>query len=169
MCSSDLLIIITFLGVIQRYFFNSPFIWGEEVQLALITWTIYFGAAAAFRSGSHIAIDMIVDMFPKKVQRFFDIIIYLVTMYVIYFLTVNSWSLVMQFVNTNRTTNILHIPSQYIYIAIPIGGVLMMISATVHCIRCFINLEEIDSSEETIGEAKEKKSYSENKLKGEKV
>lgn len=140
--SLSALILITFLGVIYRYFLNNPLIWEEEIQLALITWTIYFGAAAAFRSGSHIAIDMIVDMFPKPVQKVFDVLIYLVITYVLFFLMMNGYSLVQQFVRTHRMTNILHLPSQYIYIAIPVGCGLMILSNTLYFIRSLFGMEQ---------------------------
>lgn len=136
------LIVVTFVGVIFRYCLNNPLIWEEEIQLALITWAIYFGAAAAFRKGSHIAIDMIVDMFPKKLQKVMDVLIFAVTTYVLFFLMKNGIALVAQFIRTNRTTNILHIPSCYIYIAIPVGCVLMMISNTVYFVRGLLGMEQ---------------------------
>ncbi|WMC92125.1 TRAP transporter small permease [Kineothrix sp. MB12-C1] len=139
-----LLVCVTFFGVIWRYFLNSPFIWQEEVQLGLITWVIYFGASAAFRNGSHIAIDMIVDMFPEKMQKVMDVIIYIVSMGVLGFIFINGISLVQQFIRTSRVTNILRIPTQYIYMAIPIGCVLMAVSYTIYLIRDFkgLNIEE---------------------------
>lgn len=143
-----ILIFITFFGVIWRYFLNAPFIWQEEVQLALITWVIYFGASAAFRNGSHIAIDMIVDMFPEKLQRVMDIVIYIVSLGVLGFIFVNGISLVEQFVRTSRVTNILRIPTQYIYIAIPIGCVLMAVSYTVYLVKDFRGLNTEEGEEE---------------------
>lgn len=143
-----ILVFITFFGVIWRYFLNAPFIWQEEVQLALITWVIYFGASAAFRNGSHIAIDMIVDMFPAKMQRVMDVIIYIVTLGVLGFIFTNGVSLVEQFVRTSRVTNILRIPTQYIYIAIPIGCVLMAVSYTIYLVRDFMGLNIQESEEE---------------------
>lgn len=140
--SLALLIVVTFAGVIFRYCLNSPLIWEEEIQLALSTWTIYFGAAAAFRRGSHIAIDMIVDMFPTKLQKVMDVLIFAVTTYVLFFLMKNGAALVAQFIRTNRTTNILHIPSQYIYAVIPVGCVLMMISNTVYFVRDLMGMEQ---------------------------
>ena len=55
----SVLIIVTFGGVIMRYFLGNPIIWGEEVQLFCFVWTVFFGAGAAFRTGSHVAIDVI--------------------------------------------------------------------------------------------------------------
>lgn len=37
----SVLIIVTFLGSVMRYFFNSPFVWQEEVQIWMIIWTVF--------------------------------------------------------------------------------------------------------------------------------
>ena len=137
-----ILVLVTFVGVIFRYFLNAPLIWEEEIQLMMITWTIYFGAAAAFRKGGHIAIDMVVDLFPAKVQKVFDILIFLVTTGVLLFLMVNGGALVCQFIRTGRMTNILHIPSQFVYLAIPMGCALMLLSNTVYFARKRFGLEQ---------------------------
>ena len=64
-----LLIAVTFAGVIFRYVFSKPFSWQEEVQLALIIWVIFFGARYAFETFSHVAIDMLYELFPAKAQK----------------------------------------------------------------------------------------------------
>lgn len=116
-----ILVLITFCGALMRYLLNNPIIWQEEVQIGLAIWVIFFGASAAFRYSNHIAIDMIVDMFPKKIQKIIECFIAIVTILILFFILVNGKNLILQFIKTNRTTNILHIPSQYIYCAIPIG------------------------------------------------
>ena len=63
------LIILTVLGVAWRYVFAQPFTWLEEVQLACMVWIVFAAGGAAFRTGNHVAIEMIVDLFPKKVQK----------------------------------------------------------------------------------------------------
>ena len=63
------LIVLTFAGVIWRYIFNAPFTWLEEVQTSCMVWIVFAGAGAAFRMGNHVAIEMIVDMMPEKMQK----------------------------------------------------------------------------------------------------
>lgn len=112
------LVLITFCGALMRYLLNNPIVWQEEVQTGLAIWVIFFGASAAFRYSNHIAIDMIVDMFPKKIQKIIECFIAIVTILILFFILVNGKNLILQFIKTNRTTNILHIPSQYIYIVL---------------------------------------------------
>jgi TRAP-type C4-dicarboxylate transport system permease small subunit len=129
--SVTVLILLTFIGVIMRYFVNNPFTWQEEVQLWCFVWVIFFGASAAFRSGSHVAIDIVVDLLPDSLKKVVDILVYFVVMAVLIYLAIHGSNLVTQLANTGRTTNILDVPYPIIYAAFPIGCVLMMINYTL--------------------------------------
>ncbi|MBB6218518.1 TRAP-type C4-dicarboxylate transport system permease small subunit [Anaerosolibacter carboniphilus] len=125
------LIAVTFMGVITRYFFSSPFMWLEEVQLWCFVWITFFGGGAAFRTGSHVAIDVLVDMFPTNLKKIIEVFIYVVVLGVLIYFTIHGSNLVGQLLRTGRTTNILNIPYPVIYAAFPIGCVLMMINFTI--------------------------------------
>lgn len=142
------LIILTFLGSLMRYIINKPIIWQEEVQIGLAIWVIFFGASAAFRYSNHIAIDMIVDMFPKNIQKIIEVLIAIVTISVLFFMLINGKNLVLQFIKTNRSTNILHIPSQYIYSAIPLGCFLMIINYIIAEIKIIFGKDLVGIEEE---------------------
>ena len=125
------LITITFSGVIMRYFLNNPFVWLEEVQIWCFIWLVFLGAGAAFRSGSHVAIDVVVDLMPPIMKNIIEILGYLVVIYVLYFFIIHGSNLVKQLHNTGRLTNILRVPYPIIYGALPVGCILMMINHTL--------------------------------------
>ena len=143
-----ILVILTFLGSLMRYIVNRPIIWQEEVQIGLAIWVIFFGASAAFRYSNHTAIDMIVDMFPKNIQKIIEVLIAIVTISVLFFMLINGKNLVLQFIKTNRSTNILHIPSQYIYSAIPLGCFLMIINYIIAEIKIIFGKDLVGIEEE---------------------
>ena len=62
-----LIFVLVVLAVVMRYVFNDPLIWGEELIVALLTWMVFLGAAAAVRSQMHIRIDVMAPVFrmPK--------------------------------------------------------------------------------------------------------
>ena len=62
-----LIFLLVVLAVVMRYVFNDPLIWGEELIVALLTWMVFLGAAAAVRSQMHIRIDVMAPVFrmPK--------------------------------------------------------------------------------------------------------
>lgn len=59
---------LVILAVVMRYAFNSPLTWGEELIVALLTWMVFLGAAAAVRSQMHIRIDVLGPVF--RMPRF---------------------------------------------------------------------------------------------------
>lgn len=143
-----ILVILTFLGSLMRYIVNRPIIWQEEVQIGLAVWVIFFGASAAFRYSNHIAIDMIVDIFPKNIQKIIEVLIAIVTISVLFFMLINGKNLILQFIKTNRSTNILHIPSKFIYSAIPLGCFLMIINYIIAEIKIIFGKDLIGIEEE---------------------
>ena len=126
-----ILIIITFYSVIMRYIVNRPVIWGEEVSMMCFLVIIFFGAGAGFRTGSHVAIDFLVDLFPWKIQRAIVLIIYVISMIIMVYFLMQSSVFVRQMFVTERVTNILRIPFFLIYSAFPIGCVLIIANYTV--------------------------------------
>ena len=125
------LILYTFFAVIMRYFINRPIYWGEEFQLICIIIIVFFGAGAGFRTGSHIAIDFLVDLFPWKVQKFITVIIYSVSVVVMIYFFIQSSAFVRQMFITKRITDILRIPFYLIYSAFPIGCALIIVNYTL--------------------------------------
>jgi TRAP-type C4-dicarboxylate transport system permease small subunit len=62
-----LIALLVVIAVVMRYVFNNPLTWGEELIVALLTWMVFLGAAAAVRSQMHIRIDVMAPVFrmPK--------------------------------------------------------------------------------------------------------
>lgn len=126
-----ILVSITFMGVIMRYFFSNPFVWQEEIQLWLFLWIAFFGGSVAFREKSHVEIDVIVELLPKKVQKVIQILIYALVVIVLGYLCRKGMMMVDQFIATNKSTFVLSIPSSLIYSVVPVGCVLMIINYTI--------------------------------------
>ena len=125
------LIVYTFISVIMRYFINRPIYWGEEFQLLCMVIIVFFGAGAAFRTGSHIAIDFLVDRLPLKLRKVIAAIIYCVAIAVMMYFLIQSSVFVRQMYITKRITDILRIPFFIIYMAFPIGWSLIIINYTI--------------------------------------
>ncbi len=122
------LITMTFCGVIWRYALKSPFTWLEEVQTACMVWIVFAAGGAAFRTGSHVAIEMIMDMFPKKLQKIFEYIISVIVILVLAYLFYQSIGFIEVFARSGRATSMLKIPYALIYGIAPVSFVLMVVS-----------------------------------------
>lgn len=129
------LVCLTFIGVIARRFFSAPISWQEEVQVFCILWLVFLASGAVFRTIGHVSIEIFVELFNKKIQWVLEILVYvIVTITLIYTLS-RSTVLVNQLFATSRLTNILKIPYGFLYLSLPIGCVLMLISNTIAVVR----------------------------------
>lgn len=124
------LILCTFSGAIMRYCFNSPYTWEEEFQLACMVWITFLGAPAAFHTKSHVAIEILVDLFPKKLQQIMDVLIAVAVWAVLIYFFFRSIDFVAVIASTSRSTPMLKIPYAWIYGVAPVSVVLMLISYT---------------------------------------
>lgn len=125
-----ILVAVTFIGVFARYFLGNPFAWEEEVQLACFVWITFMGVGAAFRTGSHVAIELLVDRFSESIARKIEFGGYIVSMAILIFFCYYSNVIVASMLEMERTTNILHLPLAAIYMVVPIGCILMMYNYT---------------------------------------
>ena len=123
-----ILVVLTFLGVIWRYVLSAPFTWLEEVQMACMVWIVFAAGGAAFRTGNHVAIEMVVDLMPKKMQKIVEILISVVVVAVIGYLFYQSLGFIQMFIKSGRSTSMLKIPYWLIYGIAPVSFILMIIS-----------------------------------------
>ena len=133
------LIITTFLGVIMRYFLNDPFVWQQELQLMCFVWVVFFAGGAAFRTGSHVAIEFIVERLAPSLKHVAELFGFVVILLVLSYFLRHSVTLVNQMIVTERTTNILNMPYAVIYAAFPISCILMIVNYAVMTVQSFMN------------------------------
>lgn len=56
------------LQVLLRYGFSRPLVWPEEFSGVLLLWLTFIGAAFAHRRGTHVAVTMVLDLLPDRLQ-----------------------------------------------------------------------------------------------------
>ncbi len=134
-----LLIGSTFFGVIMRYCFSNPFTWEEEFQLACMVWISYLAAPIAFHTKSHVAIEILVDLLPKKMQRMMEMVIFVLFYGIMIYFFLHCFSYLEVLSRTGRRTPILMIPYTWIYGIGPVSIVLMLISFTYMTYEKFRN------------------------------
>lgn len=122
------LIVLTVFGVIMRYIVKHPFTWLEEVQLFCMVWIVFSGAGVAFRTGSHVAIEMVVDLFPAKIQKVIEVLIDIIVVFVMIYLFKNSLGYIGMMYKSGRSTSILNIPYWFEYGIAPVSFVITLIS-----------------------------------------
>ena len=128
----SIVVISAFYGVISRYILNNPVAWSNEVATIAFTWTVFLGAAAAWKKDKHIHLDLIYNFFPKKIKILSDLIKNIIL--TIFFLFVLYLSIQFTITAYNKPTAILRIPFSYVDVAV----VLFFISIIIRSIQKII-------------------------------
>lgn len=122
------LIVLTVGGVLKRYILRNPISWLEEIQALLFMWITFIGGSAAFRYVSHVSIEILVDSLPKKIGGLIERFDVLLQLLILGYLCYQEFTYYFQLISTGKVTNLLRIPYSVAYLALPIGGVLMLVS-----------------------------------------
>lgn len=129
----SLIIFITFLNVILRFIFKNSFHWNEEIVLGLFIWLAFISVSTVMKKDGHVGIDYFVNKTPPLIKKFLIYLRYIViyfTLIVVFVYLGTSIAL-----ETSQVTSVLSISQTYIYIAIPISGVLSIIYLTIYLMK----------------------------------
>lgn len=128
-----ILVIVTSTAVFMRYILKHPLLWQEEVQAFCQVWMVFLGGSVAFRTGSIVAIEIVVDALPQKARKIFEYFIDSVVIIVLIFLAIQCRAYLVQvFSKTGRASPILQIPYNVIYGIAPYGCIYMLFSYLCH-------------------------------------
>lgn len=131
------IVIFVCVNVFCRYVLGYIFNWMEELCTILFVWCTFLGISSAYKTNDHVGINVLVMLFPKKVQRIIMIIVNLFCMVV----SLKVLTLSFKFCQTSwtKTTPIIGIPYTFVNISITFGFGLMVIYSIVkiiNLIRC---------------------------------
>jgi len=116
---------LIFVNVALRYLTNQSIEWAEEVSRHLMIWLTFLGAGPVLRYGGHIAIDNLQDALPV---RFAIVVRVFVALLLFAFFGLMVWYGWLYMGRTMfQLTAATQIPFAYIYAAMPVGGVLMLV------------------------------------------
>lgn len=107
-----------------RYLFHLPLPWGAELSQTLLVWVTFLGAASALARGEHMAIGLAVNRIASPLWR--GIIRVTGRFVILGFLGLGVWAGVQVVGRTwSLQTTALQIPAGTLYLAFPIGCLLM--------------------------------------------
>lgn len=127
------LVVLTFLNVILRYFFASSLVWAVEVSGILFVWIIFLGAVMALRDYGHLGVDLLVAKVPRRAQKVLftlmnGIIVVLLLMFLdglISMMLINGW----------RSGPATPIPVNVMYAAGVVAAVVMTLTSVTQVVR----------------------------------
>jgi TRAP-type C4-dicarboxylate transport system permease small subunit len=118
-------VLVTCWGVVTRYVTEQPATWTGEVAGIAFAWLVFLGAAAGFKYGMHVAIDMLVVALPVPVRR---TLMALVDALVLAFLAI-LFVLAVQFSIDawSDPTSVLRLPRSVTYVSVVVGSACMAV------------------------------------------
>jgi len=119
--------------VVSRYVFGDPFTWTEELARYVFVWLSMLGMAIGVKYGAHIALDLL----EKKLRGVSWKILIAVNQLLILafgvFLTYSGFKLMQ--VGTRQTSPSLSLPMEWVYVVIPVSGLLIIFFVAIETVR----------------------------------
>lgn len=136
--------------VISRFILNEPSSMTEELSRSLLIWIGMVGAAFAYRTGVHLGFDILVRRLSGKELKRANIVLTAgVVLFAMSVMVFGGGRLVMLTWELNQMSSVLGIRMAYIYIALPLSGLLISFYGICQ-LYCFANDKELEPIEGVI-------------------
>jgi len=113
------------LGVFSRYVLVRTFTWYDEIARGCFVWLTFLGAAVGVKRQAHFRLHIIVDRLTPRLRQATVVILPLVV--IIFAGVLIQQGLVFLEIGKFQQTPVMGLPKTWIYVAIPIGGALMIL------------------------------------------
>lgn len=118
--------VLIFMSIVLRYVFSIGFQWESELVICIFTYIVFLGIAIAYREDEHIAVQLLVNVLPPRLRRMLKIMSHVCTGLVM--ILVAAYGIPIIFGRIGQTlTPGLRIPRAYIYAALPLGTVFLLV------------------------------------------
>ena len=122
-----IMVILMFTQSISRYALGSSFSWGSELAQYLHVWQIWIGASLAVRMQAHIKVDVFINLFPKNIKKYINLLGLIAWFIFALFLAYEGTKYVIDVQASSQSSPSLKIGMWIPYLAIPLGGALMCV------------------------------------------
>jgi TRAP-type C4-dicarboxylate transport system permease small subunit len=120
-------VIVIFLQIIMRYFFNNSLSWSEELARYLFIWFSWLGVSLGQQRKEHIAVTMVTDRLKPLPQKVVYLIRDVITLAILVALVYYGVTVASKQFDMGVTSTAIKIPMYLVYSGMPIGCALMAI------------------------------------------
>lgn len=117
--------VIIFTNVALRYLTDQSLEWAEEVSRHMMIWLTFLGAGPVLRYGGHIAVENLQDSLPHKGAMAMRMVVAALLFGFFGFMVWYGWLYMQR--TMFQLTAVTQIPFAYIYSAMMIGGILLIV------------------------------------------
>ena len=117
--------VIIFTNVALRYLTDQSLEWAEEVSRHMMIWLTFLGAGPVLRYGGHIAVENLQDSLPHRGAMAMRMVVAALLFGFFGFMVWYGWLYMQR--TMFQLTAVTQIPFAYIYSAMMIGGILLIV------------------------------------------
>ena len=113
-------------GVFTRYMLGTGSSWPEPIAILLMMVFTFIGAAAAYRANAHIAVTMLTDVLPRRVQALAEVVVDLLMALACAFVAWYGGRLALETMGQS-VAELPWLPVGVTYAALPIGSLVTLL------------------------------------------
>lgn len=123
----SIMMLVLVVQVFRRRVLGSSLTFAEELIRFLEIWLVMLGASLCVVDDTHPTVTIFFQLFPEKVRKVVKYLVYILLMAVGVVIIVSGILLIMK--NYRQTTPTLRISYAWVYVAIPVSGLLIDIQS----------------------------------------
>ncbi|WP_235040602.1 TRAP transporter small permease [Vreelandella profundi] len=132
---------LSFYQVLTRFIFNAPSTWSETLSRASMIWCVFMAAAATFRGGFMMAVEVIYKLVPKRTLLALEWMIGLCCLLVLAVLVYYGIQMTQRV--SRQTLSALEVSMAWAYAAIPVGSAFAMLAVMARLLAQSCGLEAL--------------------------
>lgn len=126
-------VVVVFLGAVARSV-GRPLSWSMDVATFLFAWATFFAVDVAWRRDRHVAVELFVNLLPKKARAAIALLNHVIILAYLCFLV--WYGIQMTYITRFRTfQGIPGFSYLWVTLAVPVGGFLTALTAAGKCWR----------------------------------
>ncbi len=119
--------VMNFVNVVSRYCFTNSFSFTEELTVMAFVWITMFGVATGFKRYAHLGMSYFTDLFPRRLKAYMSFFYLFCAVLMIAVLIYEGIIMVKGQIALDARTPALGMPTMYQGLAMPVGGVFILI------------------------------------------
>jgi TRAP-type C4-dicarboxylate transport system permease small subunit len=133
---------LNFVNVIGRYVFATAILGADEVQVFIMVWMTFAGAAIVTWRNQHLRMDVLFDLLPARARRWIRLVEVVLMAVIAGFVVVQSVRFAALMVSVDRRSEAANLPMVIPHSAVVLGFTLMALLALVRLARLARGTEE---------------------------
>ncbi|MCX7787685.1 MAG: TRAP transporter small permease [Spirochaetes bacterium] len=117
------IILFVFCAALLRWF-GYPLVWSIDLSQLLFVWVCFLGADLALQQDKHIGVDILVRMFPQRVQK--TLALPLIGAIILFLAIVGGYGAYLAIINYRRQFSGLELSYSWATASVPVGSLLMI-------------------------------------------